>query len=136
MCSCVSSKSASKSRFSPPRHPGGIAAIALLFLVRYYFAHHTPSRPVALLLASLPPLFMLLLYALIVQFLNADRDEVQVAYRRHATTWATGGTLACVGCGAGWRSTRWCPTRRSQWRCWIFIVFLAIALLALRRRYQ
>lgn len=133
---CFKLSPQAKSRIRRRAIPVGIAAIALLFLVRYYFAHHTPSRPVALLLASLPPLFMVLLYALIVQFLNADRDEVQVAYRRHATTWATGGTLAVCWLWSGLAQYKVVPDAPLAAAVLIFIVFLAIALLALRRRYQ
>jgi hypothetical protein len=128
--------SQAKSRYRRRGIPVGIAAITVFFLVRYYFAHHTPSRPVALLLASLPPLFMLLLYALIVQFLNADRDEVQLAFRRHATTWATAGTLAACFFWSGLAEYKMVPDVSLAVVPPIFIVFLTIALLALRRRYQ
>ena len=133
---CFKPCSQAKSRYRRRGIPVGIAAISLFFLVRYYFAHHTPSRPVALLLASLPPLFMLLLYALIVQFLNSDRDEVQLAYRRHATTWATGGTLAVCFFWSGLVQYKVVHSASLALAPLIFFGFLAIALLALRRRYQ
>jgi hypothetical protein len=133
---CFKLSPQAKSRFRRRAIPVGIAAIAVFFLVRYYFAHHTPSRPVALLLASLPPLFTLLLYVLIVQFLNADRDEVQVAYRHHAITWATAGTLAVCLLWNGLAEYKVVPDTSLGAALVIFSVALLMALLALRRRYQ
>ena len=125
-----------KSRFRRRTIPVMIAVVAAHYLVRYYFAHHTPSQPVALLMASLPPLFLLLLYVLIVQFLNTDRDEVQVAYRRHAITWATAGTLAACLLWTGLALYKVVPDASLGAALFIFLGTLVMALLALRRRYQ
>jgi quinol-cytochrome oxidoreductase complex cytochrome b subunit len=113
-----------------------IAATAAHFLVRYYFAHHTPLQPVALLLVSLEPLLMVLLYVLIVQFLNADRDEVQHAYRRQAITWATAGTLAVCLLWGRLTEYKMAPDASLTVVLPIFAAALVLALLALRRRYQ
>jgi quinol-cytochrome oxidoreductase complex cytochrome b subunit len=128
--------SQARTHFRRRAIPVLIAATAAHFLIRNYFAHHMPSQPVALLLASLPPLFMLLLYALIVQFLNSDRDEVQLAYRRHAITWATAGTLAVCLLWGGLAEYKVVPDESLVVVLIIFVVALLIALLALRRRYQ
>ena len=78
-----------RSRYRRRAIPVLIAGTAVHFLVPYYFAHYTPWKPIAFLVASLQPLFLLLLFTLIMQFLNSDRDEVQLAFRRHAMAWAT-----------------------------------------------
>jgi hypothetical protein len=128
--------SQARSRYRRRVFPVLIAATAAHFLVRNYFAHHTPSKPVALLMALLPPLFLLLLCLLMVQFLYQDLDEVQLAYRRHATTWASAGTLAVCLLWSGLAEYKVVPDAPLVMAVPIFTVFLAIALLALRRRYQ
>ena len=125
-----------KSRYRRRIIPVLLAGTAVHFLVPYYFAHHTLSQPMALLLASLEPLFLVLLYVLIVQFLNADRDEVQLAYRRHAITWATAGTLAACILWSGLAQYKMVPDTSLGAVLPIFSVALLMALLALRRRYQ
>src|ERR1035437_5051992 len=124
---CLKTTPQAKSRFRRRAIPVMFAQTAVFFLVRYYFAHHTPSQPVALLLASLPPLFMLLLYVLIVQFLNADRDEVQVAYRRHAITWATAWTLAACILWSGLAEYKVVPETSLGAALFIFLGALLIA---------
>jgi hypothetical protein len=125
-----------RSRYRRRAIPLLIAGTAIHFLVPYFFAHTTPSKPVAFLVASLQPLFLLLLFTLIMQFLNSDRDEVQLAFRRHAMAWATAGTLAVCVLWSGLAEYKMAPDESLGAALPIFSVALLMALLALRRRYQ
>lgn len=125
-----------KSRYRRRAIPVLIAGTALHFQVPYIFAHYNPSQPVAFLVASLQPLFLLLLFTLIMQFLNSDRDEVQLAFRRHAITWATAGTLAVCLLWSGLVEYKMVPDTSLGAVLPIFSVALLLAMLALRRRYQ
>jgi len=127
-----------KMRYRRRGAPAIVVAIGTFFGVHSVFHRYHPSEPWAILLALLQPLSIIVLAAFIVQFLNEDRDEVQIAYRRHAVSWATAGLLAlCLIWNqlgvyklAGAREVA--PGMAIP----VFLGFLIVAGIVLKRRYQ
>jgi len=127
-----------KMRYRRRGAPAIVIVIGTFYGVHWVFDRYHPSEPWAIFLALLQPLSLIVLATFIVQFLNEDRDEVQMAYRRHAVSWATAGLLAVSLCWnqlgvyklAGAREVA--PGMAIP----VFVGFLIVALLALKRRYQ
>jgi hypothetical protein len=125
-----------KIRYRTRAIPALVAMLGLQFGVKWLFEHRHFQKPVAVVLALLPPLSIVVLGVLIVQFLNADRDEVQMAYRRHAVAWATAGLLAVALVWNGLGAYDLAPDVAPGMAVPVFAGFLIVALLALKRRYQ
>ncbi|SFS09638.1 hypothetical protein SAMN05421771_1678 [Granulicella pectinivorans] len=125
-----------KIRYRTRAIPLLVVMIGLHFGVHWVFDTKHPTGALGVGLALLPPLSLVVLGGLIVQFLNADRDEVQMAYRRHAVAWATGGLLAVAlvwnGLGVYGFASEVAPGMALP----VFVGFLLVAGIALKRQYQ
>lgn len=127
---------AAKIRYRRLAIPALVVMIGLHVLVPWVFDTKHPVGALAVVLAILPPLSVVVLAALIVQFLSADRDEVQAAYRRHVVAWATGGLLAVCIVWNGLGMYGLAPRVAAGVAFPIFLVFLILAGVVLKRRYQ
>ena len=125
-----------KIRYRTRAIPLLVMMLGLHFGMHWVFDTKHPVGAVALVLGVLPPLSLVLVGALVVQFLNADRDEVQIAYRRHAVAWATGGVLAVAMVWNGLAVYGLVAEGTLGMALPIFIVFLIVAGIALKRQYQ
>lgn len=117
-----------------------IPALLLMFGASYWAnrvsEHGHAGKPLAIAVAVSLWLSIMLLVTLVIQFLNADRDEVQLAYRRHAVAWASGGLLATCLFWNGLEMFELAPKVSAGTAVPVFLAYLMVAGIALKGRYQ
>jgi len=125
-----------KLRYRQRGIPALLATLATFYAVPWALEHYHLARPAAILVALLRPLSQFILFVYIIQFLSSDRDEVQVAYRRQAFTWATGGLFTFCLFWTGLAASRVVPDLSLAYALPIFVGLLIVSGLALQRRYR